>query len=191
MLCLQSKTQDAWLQRAIAHTADVLIDHAHCERKAAANALNLLGRFPDHPELQEPMLALAREELEHLELVLAILNARGIAMELQSPTGYQARLFDLVRSGMPDKLVDLLLVASLIEARSCERFRLLSEHHPDAELRATFRGLLESEARHYGVFVRLAEQQAPRDQVRARLQELATSECAILEQARPLPRIHA
>ena len=60
MLCLQSHTQDAWLQRAIAHTDDVLIDHAHCERKAASNALNLLGRFPDHPELQEPMLALAR-----------------------------------------------------------------------------------------------------------------------------------
>lgn len=191
MLCLQSQTQDAWLQRAIAHTDDVLIDHAHCERKAAANALNLLGRYPDHPELQEPMLALAREELEHFELVLAILRARGVAMVAQSPSGYQAGLFDLVRKGAPDKLVDLLLVAALIEARSCERFRILSEQHPDPELRATFRSLLESEARHYSVFVRLAEQQAPRDAVRARLTELAAAECAVLEGVKPVARIHS
>ena len=129
MLCLQSHTQDAWLQRAIAHTDDVLIDHAHCERKAAANALNLLGRFPDHPELQEPMLALAREELEHFELVLAILRARGVAMVAQAPSGYQARLFERVRKGVPDKLVDLLLVGALIEARSCERFRQIGRAH--------------------------------------------------------------
>ena len=192
MLCLQSHTQDVWLQRAILHTDDVLIDHAHCERKAAANALNLLGRFPDHPELQEPMLALAREELEHFELVLAILRERKVAMVAQSPTGYQARLFELVRPGMPHKLVDLLLVGALIEARSCERFRLLSEHHPEPTLRQTFRSLLESEARHYSVFVRLAELQAPRDEVRVRLQELAEQECAILEHhVKPLPRIHA
>lgn len=191
MLSLQSHTQDAWLRRAILHTPDVLIDHAHCERKAAANALNLLGRFPDHPELQEPMLALAREELQHFELVLGILRARGIALVAQSPSGYQARLFELVRGAMPHKLVDLLLVGALIEARSCERFRLLSEHHPDAELRQTFRSLLESEARHYGVFVRLAELQAPREDVRARLHALAEQECAILEHVKPLPRIHA
>jgi tRNA-(ms[2]io[6]A)-hydroxylase len=191
MLCLQSHTQDAWLQRAIAHTDDVLIDHAHCERKAASNALNLLGRFPDHPELQEPMLALAREELEHFELVLSILKERQVAMVMQAPSGYQARLFELVRSGMPHKLVDLLLVGALIEARSCERFRLLSDHHPDAGLRQTFRSLLESEARHYLVFVKLAEQQQARDAVRERLQELAAAECGILEGVKPLPRIHS
>ncbi len=191
MLCLQSHTQDAWLQRAIAHTDDVLIDHAHCERKAASNALNLLGRFPDHPELQEPMLALAREELEHFELVLSILKERQVAMVMQPPSGYQAQLFALVRSGMPHKLVDLLLVGALIEARSCERFRLLSDHHPDSALRQTFRSLLESEARHYLVFVKLAEQQQERGAVRERLQELAAAECAILEGVKPLPRIHS
>ena len=191
MLCLQSKTEAAWLARAVAHTADVLIDHAHCERKAAANALHLLGRFPDHAELQVPMLALAREELEHFEIVLALLRARGIAMVVQAPSGYQAKLFALVRSGMPHKLVDLLLVAALIEARSCERFQLLAEHHPDPELRQTFRGLLESEARHYGILVRLAEQQAPRDVVRRRLEELAGAECAILEGLPAVARIHA
>lgn len=191
MLCLQSKTQDAWLQRAVAHTDEILIDHAHCERKAASNALGLLGRFPGHTELQEPMLAIAREELEHFELVLGILAARGVTMVPQSPSGYQAGLFALVRSGMPQKLVDLLLAAALIEARSCERFRLLSEHHPDPELRATFRSLLESEARHHGTFVRLAESQAPRDVVRTRLAEMAEQERLILEGCPPIARIHA
>ena len=191
MLCLQSKTQTAWLERALAHTDEILIDHAHCERKAASNALNLLGRFPEHAELQVPMLEIAREELEHFELVLGILTARGVTMVPQSPSGYQARLFELVRPGMPQKLVDLLLVAALIEARSCERFRLLSEHHPEPGLRQTFRGLLESEARHHGAFVRLAELQAPREIVRARLAELAEAECAILEHCKPIARIHA
>ncbi len=191
MLCLHSRTQDAWLQRAIAGTDDVLIDHAHCERKAATNALNLLGRFPDHAELQTPLLALAREELEHFELVLGLLAARGTPLKAQAPTGYQARLFELVRGGMPDKLVDSLLCGALIEARSCERFRLLSEQHPDAELRQAFRSLLESEARHHSVFVRLAEMQAPREVVRARLEELAQQEVAILERVPPLARIHS
>lgn len=191
MLCLQSQTEHAWLQRAIAHTDEVLIDHAHCERKAASNALNLLGRFPDHPELQEPMLALAREELEHFALVLDLLRQRGVPMTSQSPSGYQAQLFKLVRAHMPMKLLDLLLVAALIEARSCERFRLLSEHHPELQLRQTFRGLLESEARHHGIFVRLAEQQLPREDVRARLQVLAEAERTILETLPPIARIHA
>ncbi len=194
MLCLQSRTQDTWLQRAIEQTEEILIDHAHCERKAATNALNLLARYPQVVALHAPMLALAREELEHFELVLQLMQARNITMHRQAPTGYQAKLFALVRPE-PDKLMDLLLVAALIEARSCERFRLLSQHHPDPDLRNAFAGLLESEARHHGTFVRLAEQLQPdpgyRDQVRARLHALAEAECQILQEVLPLPRIHA
>lgn len=198
MLCLRSSTEAEWLQRVIANTAEVLVDHAHCERKAASNALGLLARFPDHPDLAAPMLALAREELDHYEAVLKILETRGIPLVAQPPSGYQAQLFALVgkagggRGGL-DKRTDLLLVAALIEARSCERFRLLSEHHPDPELRATFRGLLESEARHHAVFVRLAEGPQPekRDLVRARLAELAEREREILERMPKVARIHA
>lgn len=191
VLCLRSKTQDAWLQRAIAHTDEVLVDHAHCERKAATQALSLLARYPDQPQLVAPMLALAREELEHFELVLSILQQRGVPMVVQSPTGYQARLFKLVRSGHPWKLVDLLLVGALIEARSCERFKLLADHHPQPELAAAFRGLLESEARHHAAFVRLAETVQDRETIRARLAELAEAERAILEDLPPMARVHA
>jgi tRNA-(ms[2]io[6]A)-hydroxylase len=188
MLCLRSRTESDWLARAIAHTAEVLIDHAHCERKAATQALSLLARFPDKPELTAPLLALAREELEHFELVLQILAQRGIAVVAQKPSGYQAQLFSHVQRW---NLVDHLLAGGLIEARSCERFLLLSEHHPDAELRTAFRGLLESEARHHAMFVRLAELQAPREQVRTRLDYLAECERAIIEQMPPVARIHA
>ena len=191
MLCLQSKTQDAWLRRAVANTREILVDHAHCERKAATQALMLLGRFPDVAALTEPMLALAREELAHFELVLALLAKRGWTMDSLAPSGYQAQLHALCGKQMPAKLVDLLLVAALIEARSCERFKLLADHHPDAELRAAFSGLLAAEARHHGTFVRLAGQFDDAVRVRARLEELARAEVAILEGLAPLARIHA
>jgi tRNA-(ms[2]io[6]A)-hydroxylase len=191
MLCLRSRTEPAWLARAIANTEEILIDHAHCERKAATNALSLLARYPDRPVLVEPMLALAREELAHFEQVLGLLQARSVGMTMQKPSGYQARLFEQVRGGGDEKLVDLLLVAALIEARSCERFRLLAEHHPDEDLRAAFRSLLESEARHHAVFVRLAEEFQPREVVRARLEVLAEAERAVLESMPPIARIHA
>jgi tRNA-(ms[2]io[6]A)-hydroxylase len=188
MLCLRSRTESDWIARAIAHTAEVLVDHAHCERKAATQALSLLARFPDRPALQAPLLALAREELDHFELVLRLLAERGIPMVAQQPSGYQARLFEHVQRR---ELVDHLLAGALIEARSCERFRLLSEHHPDAELREVFRGLLESEARHHATFLRLAELELPRDEVRARLDRMAAAECAIIEQMPAVARIHA
>jgi tRNA-(ms[2]io[6]A)-hydroxylase len=190
MLCLRSQTQDAWLERACSHTAEILVDHAHCERKAATQALTMLARFPDKPELVAPMIALAREELEHFELVMTALPRYGGVMEAQVNSGYQTELHAAVRKEMPGKLIDLLLVAGLIEARSCERFKLLSEHHPDADLRAFFRSLLESEARHHATFVRLAEGFADRDSVRQRLGELADHERAVLERMPPLPRIH-
>lgn len=198
MLCLRSRTEAEWLERVIANTAEVLVDHAHCERKAASNALGLLARFPDRPELVAPLLALAREELEHFEAVVELLAARGIPLVAQPPSGYQAQLFALVGKagggrGGPGKLVDLLLVAALIEARSCERFRILAEQHPDGELRLVFKGLLESEARHHGVFVRLAEGAAAvgREAVRERLVELAEAERGILEGMAKVARIHA
>ena len=191
MLCLRSRTEPEWLERAIGHTSEILIDHAHCERKAASQALSMLARFPDRPELVEPLLALAREELEHFELVMAILRERQVPMGSQAPSGYQAGLHAAVRKGMPEKLIDLLLIAALIEARSCERFKLLADHHPEPALAKAFRSLLESEARHHAVFVRLAEGYQDRVTVSARLQELAEHERQVLEQLPPMPRIHA
>ncbi len=191
MLCLRSKTEDAWLERAIADTPALLIDHAHCERKAAMQALALLAEYPGHPELVAPIVAIAHEELDHFTLVCAILARRGLVIEAQGPTGYQAGLFKKVRKAEPDRLIDRLLIAALIEARSCERFKILSERHPDAELRAVFGELLASEARHHADFVRLAELQGDRVAVTERLRHLAGVEVRAIERAKPLPRIHS
>lgn len=191
MLCLRSKTEDAWLDRAIANTPALLIDHAHCERKAAMQALVLLSEYPTHTELVEPVVAIAHEELEHFTLISEILARRGVDIEVQGPTGYQAGLFKKVRKTEPDRLIDRLLVAALIEARSCERFKILSQRHPDPELRKVFGDLLASEARHHADFVRLAEQQADRVTVHERLRHLAEVEVRAIERAKPLPRIHS
>ncbi len=191
MLCLKSATEAAWLERAIADTPALLIDHAHCERKAATQALTLLAEYPEHLELVAPVVAIAHEELEHFETVCGLLAARGLTPEPQAPTGYQSGLFKKVRKAEPDRLIDRLLVAALIEARSCERFKILSERHPDPELRAVFRDLLVSEARHHADFVRLAESQADRVTVHERLRHLAEVEVRAIERAKPLPRIHS
>ncbi|MCO4761189.1 MAG: tRNA-(ms[2]io[6]A)-hydroxylase [Myxococcales bacterium] len=191
MLCLKSKTEDAWLARAIADTPALLIDHAHCERKAASQALALLSAYPGHPELIAPVVTIAHEELEHFTLICGILAARGLVIEAQGPTGYQAGLFKKVRKEEPGRLIDKLLVAALIEARSCERFKLLSQHHPDPELRQIFGDLLASEARHHADFVRLAELQADRGEIHDRLRHLAEVEVRAIERAKPLPRIHS
>lgn len=191
MLSLKSRTESDWLARAIADPDAILLDHAHCERKAANNALRLLGEYPERAELVGPLCEIAREELEHFERVMAILQERGLTLVHQEPSGYQRRLFKKVRQAEPDALCDKLLVAALIEARSCERFRILGKAHPDPALRALFLELLASEARHYADFVRLAEGVVGREAARERLAHLAEVERRAIEAAKPLARMHA
>ena len=190
VLNLASKTDSSWLASALEDFDAVLLDHAHCEKKAAGAAVKLLFQYPNHPFLLQPVAALAREELEHFQQVLEMLEKRGLRFERQRPSPYGGRLHALVRSGEPDRLVDLLLVSALIEARSCERFQCLSEGHPDTELAAFYGDLLASEARHHGVYLRLAEELASAGAVRARLAELADAEAAILRDACDRVRLH-
>ena len=191
MLSLQSPTSPRWLAQVDAALDDVIIDHAHCEKKAAGVAMNLLFSYVDHSELARAMTEIVNEELEHFRLVLDILERRGIPFRKLSPSSYGARLHDLIRKEEPARAVDRLLVAGLIEARSCERFALLGEHVADAELRDFYRGLFESEARHHSTYVRLAAGFAAEETVRERLHELAAAEAAIIEQGEPLPRMHS
>jgi len=192
VLGLASDTSPAWTERASACIDDVLLDHAHCEKKAAGAALRLLFRYPQHRFLQEPVARLAREELGHFERVLAVLDARGVRFARQKPSAYGGRLHALVRGREPEQLVDLLLVSALIEARSCERFRMLSRATAlDAGLRALYAELLASEARHHQLYVDLATRLAPPACVRARLRELARAEARILEEHAPLVRLHS
>jgi tRNA-(ms[2]io[6]A)-hydroxylase len=191
MLNLCSETEPRWVAAANHNLPDLLLDHTHCEKKAASTAINMLFRYPDHPHLNRPLSDLAREELEHFQLMCDVLAARGIQYRKLSPSLYAGRLLTAVRPAEPDRIVDTLLCMSLIEARSCERMKLLSEQLDDADLRRLYGDLLASEARHHHIYVDLATQIADREAVRARLKELAQHEAQVLVQAGDGLRMHS
>ena len=177
---LPCETPDGWVDAALAHPEELLIDHANCEKKAAGTALNLMFRYVDKIDLLNKMSRLAREELRHFEQVLAIMKKRGVEYRHISSARYANGLRELARSSDPGKLVDILICGALIEARSCERFARIAPHLDD-ELRAFYEGLLKSESRHFKDYLTLAraytdEDIGPRIEVfRAREQQLIES----------------
>ncbi|MFM7412396.1 MAG: tRNA-(ms[2]io[6]A)-hydroxylase [Planctomycetota bacterium] len=191
MLSLQSPTSARWLAQVDAALDDVIIDHAHCEKKAAGVAMNLLFSYVDHVDLARAMTEIVNEELDHFRLVLDVLERRGIPFRKLTPSSYGARLHELIRKGEPNRAVDRLLVAGLIEARSCERFATLADHVADEELAAFYRSLFESEARHHSTYVRLACGFQQEDDVFRRLHELAAAEAEILDRGDPFARLHS
>ena len=177
---LVSATSQTWLDQANAHPMEVLIDHAHCERKAAGSAVQMMFRYLCEPGLGEVLSPLAREELEHFEQVLAVLKSRGRYLEPLPAPAYGGDLARRIRKVEPERMLDSFLVAGLIEARSHERMALLAEHSPDRDLRGLYGDLLASEARHFGVYWTLAESRWPRQQIISRLDELAQVETLAL-----------
>lgn len=190
MLRLASSTGPDWAAAAAANLGDLLLDHAHCEKKAASTAINLIFRYQQVPELMRPLSELAREELEHFEIVLGHLERRGIPFRRQEPSPYAGALMKIVRPEEPSKLLDTLLCCALIESRSCERMQILSERLVDPELRELYASLLASEARHHATYLRIAETLFPKDEVRARLPEIAAHEAEVIAGAPDLPRVH-
>jgi tRNA-(ms[2]io[6]A)-hydroxylase len=191
MLHLKCETHERWLAQVDADLPSILIDHAHCEKKAAGTALNLIFAYVENAELCREMTEIVNEELEHFHMVLDLLARRGIRFRRLTPSSYGRELNDLVRKQEPQKAVDRLLVAGLIEARSCERFHALSKHVQDAELAEFYASLFESEARHHTTYTRLAKHFAPEDEVMRRLDELAELEAAIVTRGEELPRMHS
>ncbi len=191
MLHLQAQTSARWLAQVDSDLNTILIDHAHCEKKAAGTALNLIFAYVENGELCREMTLIVNEELEHFHMVLDLLGRRGIRFRRLTPSTYGRELNDLVRKQEPQRAVDRLLVAGLIEARSCERFHVLAEHVKDAELADFYGGLFESEARHHTTYTRLAKDFASEDAVMARLVELAVAEAAIINRGEAAPRMHS
>ena len=191
MLHLQEVPSSRWLRQVEENLAEVLIDHAHCERKAAGYAMSLLTAYVEQEDLCREMAAIVNEELEHFQLVRDILRRRGIPFTRQRASNYGGQLQQLVRPHEPQRAIDRLLVASLIEARSCQRFSLLAAHTPDAELAEFYAGLFESEARHHTTYVRLAKQFGTEAEVQARLEELSHAEAEIIARGDILPRMHS
>jgi tRNA-(ms[2]io[6]A)-hydroxylase len=191
MLGLESTTRIDWVREVEGRLDEVLIDHAHCEKKAAGTALNMIFSYVEHVDVVTRLIEVVREELDHFRQVLGVIAARGIAFRGQPQSAYGSRLGEQIRRAEPGKAVDRCVVAALIEARSCERFGLLRDHLHDRDLAAFYGSLLESEARHHALYLRLAGSFAAEDAVRRRYGELAAVEARILEQPGPLPRLHA
>ncbi len=188
---LKQPTSLAWVEQAIAHLDIILLDHSHCERKAAGAALNLMFRYPSNTLLVRQLTSIAREELEHFEQVNQWLEKRSIPLAPLNSPPYAAGLKALIRRSEPDRLLDSLLISGLIEARSHERLGLLATHCPEPELAKFYRGLMASEARHFGVYWVLADTYFDRDVVMARLDELAIKESELLATLYFEPRIHS
>ncbi|MBX3115707.1 MAG: hypothetical protein KF836_14175, partial [Fimbriimonadaceae bacterium] len=147
MLSLKSSSSSRWLAQVDQHLDEILIDHAHCEKKAAGTAMNLMFAYVENQELCKEMTEIVNEELEHFHLVVDLLNRRQIRFRRLIPSQYGRKLNDLVRKGEPQRAIDRLLVSCLFEARSCERFDLLRKHLDgrDQELADFYNSLFESE----------------------------------------------
>ncbi len=192
MLHLAKPTRPGWAAYAAEHAADILLDHAHCEKKAASTAVGMIFRYEERPELLEPLSQLAREELAHFEEVLERLSERGIPFRRLPAGGYASGLHQAVRKQEPHRLLDSLLTCALIEARSCERMQLFGEALIDRDpaLSKLYTGLLAAEARHFRRYVELAELYFDKAEVAARLHELALHESEVIASVEVEPRLH-
>ncbi len=195
MLHLAEATAPGWAPWAVEHMDDILLDHAHCEKKAASTAMNLIFRYQDKLPLMVPLSRLAREELAHFELVLGHLDQRGIAFGKQEPSPYASALMKVVRPQEPLRLLDTLLCCAMIEARSCERMQLLADAlvDRDAELCALYRGLLASEARHHASYLELIRELGLVEghALDQRLAQIAEHEACVIADAPAQARMHA
>ena len=192
MLGLKTATDPSWIHQVELHLEEVLLDHAHCEKKAARTALNLICAYDDRGDpLCRELEQIVVEELEHFRLVLELLARRGIVYRRLKPSSYGKKLGELIRSREPERALDRLLVAGLIEGRSCERFAILKESLADAELADFYASLFESEAGHHAIYLQLAHGFVPAAEVVARFDWLAEKEAEIISRGEPLTRIHS
>jgi len=170
ILGLRMATDPRWAKVADKSIEDILSDHAWCEQKAASNAISTIVRFSEFPHLVAELTRIAMEEMAHFKLVSEELAARGLTLKPERKDPYVNDLRAFIKKGgsREDQLADSLLLAAMIEARSCERFRLLSSELSDEGLRSFYRSLMESEAEHYATFIGFARQLAPNLDVDAR-----------------------
>jgi tRNA-(ms[2]io[6]A)-hydroxylase len=189
---LAAPTPEAWLAAAVERLPELLLDHANCELKAASTALGFLYRYPERHELAQRMSRLAREELRHFEQVRELLAGQGVGFERLSASRYAGALRDAVRPGEPERLLDLLLVGALIEARSCERFARLAPRLPEP-LAGFYAGLLRSESRHFENYLAFARRETVPESavIDARLAELRQIEARLVTEPDAEFRFHS
>jgi len=183
VLGLKLPTDPRWAAIAEKSVADILVDHAFCEQKAASSCISLIVQYPDYPRIVEELAPIVTEEWGHFRAVLEEMFKRGITLGPQRSDEYVVALLAFQTKGLSreQKLLERLLCCALIEARSCERFRLLSLHCTDADLRRFYHAFMVSEAGHYRLFMDLAESYFPKNQVRARWEEYLQYEAKVME----------
>ncbi|HYV92404.1 MAG TPA: tRNA-(ms[2]io[6]A)-hydroxylase [Chitinophagales bacterium] len=183
MFRLKLPTDPRWVDLASISLEEILTDHAYCEQKAASTCISLIQNYPEREELVEKISPIVTEEWGHFRMVLAELKKRKLKLGRQRKDEYVIQLRKMIRAGdrVERQLMDKLLVSALIEARSCERFRLLSENLPQPELRKFYRHFMESEAGHYTLFMKLSKKYMPAKEVNARWKEMLDAEKEILK----------
>lgn len=192
-LGLELPTDPRWVNIAAMQIGEILIDHAYCEQKAASSCITLIVHYPEKARMVETLTPIVSEEWGHFQRVLKELKKRNIPLGRQRKDEYVGKLLQLVRNkgDYEEAFLDKLLICALIEARSCERFKLLSESLEDESLQKFYRELMISEAGHYRTFIELAEEYLPHENVRTRWKELLYAEAEIIKTLKPRgDRIH-
>lgn len=182
MFRLKLPTDPRWANIAEGNLEEILTDHAWCEQKAATNAISLITMLPEHPDIVTELLAIAQEELDHFQQVHEIIKRRGMQFGRARKDDYVNDLYQFIQKGgnRDDLIIDKLLFAAMIEARSCERFKVLTENIKDDELREFYKALMISEANHYTTFIAFARQLGNPDRVNKRWEEWLEFEAKII-----------
>lgn len=172
MFKLKLPTDPRWANIAEGNLEEILTDHAWCEQKATTNAITLITMLPEYPEIVTELLKIAQEEIEHFAQVHEIIKKRGFTFGRERKDDYVGQLFKfIVQGSRQDYIVDRILFAAMIEARSCERFKVLTENIKDEELKVFYRELMISEANHYTTFIAFARQLGNPEKVNQRWEE--------------------
>ncbi len=183
MLGLKLPTDPRWVNIVEKNINEILTDHAYCEQKAASYAISLITKYPEITEIVDKMIALSQEEMEHFQMVHNLIKQRGFELGREKRDPYVHDLMTFIKRGGSYEmvLVDRLLIAAMIEARSCERFRVLSENIKDEELSKFYHDLMTSEARHYSMFIKLAKKYGKGVDVDKRWKEFLVKEAEIMD----------
>ena len=183
ILGLQLPTDPRWVNLAALQLEEILTDHAYCEQKAATTCISLIQRYPERTEMVDELSPIVTEEWGHFRMVLAELKKRGLQLGKQRKDDYVNKLLEFQKKdgSVEDRFLDRLLIMALIEARSCERFKRLSEGLNDEYMRKFYRRFMESEAGHYTLFIELAETYIDKEKVRSRWKEWLDYEAEVIK----------
>ncbi len=191
MFKLKLLTDPRWANIAEGNLGEILTDHAWCEQKATTNAITLITMLPEYPEIITELLEIAKEELDHFQQVHEIIKKRGYQFGRERKDDYVGKLFKfIVQGSREDLIIDKMLFAAMIEARSCERFKVLTENIEDEELKVFYKELMISEANHYTTFIGFARQLGDPEKVNKRWEEWLDYEAEIIKSYGKKETIH-